>query len=123
MTTIELTQNEHRAVTRIWHQLRAIADEAKTPDRLHWSRAFDLLLRIHQLVNDTQTPSVEWYFDDEDKAALATLRPELQRLLATHWQHGQWKLGELRAWESVWTFLLELADDIAPPREVANDAT
>jgi hypothetical protein len=111
MSTVELSQGEHRAITRIGHQLRAIADEATTPDRIHWSHCFDLILRILKAVNDTQSATVEWTFTDEDKAALTALRPKLSRLLFTQWSHGQWKLGELHAWQQVWTLLLELGYD------------
>lgn len=118
---IVMSEAEYKGALRIWEQLEELARDCP-PERAHWGQAFRMLMRIHRAQTAEQTVpfSVEDVISDEDRAALVTLRPELQRLLSTVWQHGQWKLGELHAWERVWLFLRHL-DGVLHLEEGAND--
>lgn len=109
-----------RAAERLSEHLQ-ILGEVAPKGREHWSACLKMFVRIHTAQTMVTTPlTVDDVIEASDREALATLQPELDRLLSTVWQHGQWKLGELNAWQRVWMYLRELHETLA--REV-DDAT
>lgn len=109
-----------RAAERLSEHLQILGDVAPK-GREHWSACLRMFVRIHTAQTMVTTPlTVDDVIPASDREALATLQPELDRLLSTVWQHGQWKLGELNAWQRVWMYLRELHETLT--REVGDGA-
>lgn len=107
-----------RAAERLSEHLQILGDVAPK-GREHWSACLKMFVRIHTaqtMVTDALT--VDDVIEASDREALATLQPELDRLLSTVWQHGQWKLGELAAWQRVWMHLRHVHETLT--REAAE---
>lgn len=112
-----------RAADRIHEQLTALTDEVPK-GREHWAIALRAFLRIFTAQTTMADPAVlrvEDILEDKDRAALAKLKPELDGLLSRVWHHGQWKLGELAAWQRVWAHLRHVHETLT--QEVDDAAT
>lgn len=123
---IALSESEFKSATAVWDYLETLAADSP-PERQAWAVAFKLLMRVHKAHSASAADlEVDKLVSREDRWALSALRPDLQRLLSTVWQHGQWKLGELRHWERVWLYLRHLdgvLNGLDTTREVADGAT
>ena len=107
-----------RAAERLSEHLQILGDVAPK-GREHWSACLKMFVRIHTAQTMVTTPlTVDDVIEASDREALATLQPELDRLLSTVWHHGQWKLGELAAWQRVWMHLRHVHETLT--REVAD---
>lgn len=107
-----------RAAERLSEHLQILGDVAPK-GREHWGACLKMFVRIHTAQTMVTTPlTVDDVIPASDREALATLQPELDRLLSAVWHHGQWKLGELAAWQRVWLYLRELHETLT--REVGD---
>lgn len=117
MTFADLDVDEltYRGAERIRDHLEAIASEV-TPGREHWSTCLRLFCRV--VDHHNEAPELAAVLHPGDLEALAKVQPELDGLLSRVWHHGQWKLGELAAWQRVWLHLRQMHETMT--REVSD---